>query len=54
VVTLLVLFPETGSFGDVAVTEAVLVKLPFFVGFNVRVTVTVLPFAIAPTLQTTS
>ena len=53
VVTPAVLFPETGSFGDVEATEAVLVKLPFVVGFSVRVTVTVPPFATVPTLHTT-
>jgi hypothetical protein len=54
VVTLLVLFPETGSLGDVALTEAVFVKLPFVVGFSVRVTVTVPPLAMVPMSHTTS
>jgi hypothetical protein len=31
-----------------------LTKVPFFVGFSVRLTLTVLPFAIVPMLQTTS
>ena len=35
VVTLLELFPETGSLGDVALTVAVLTKLPFVVGLTV-------------------
>jgi hypothetical protein len=53
-VTLLVLFPETGSLGDVEATEAVFVKVPFVVGFSVRVTVTLPPFAMVPMLHTTT
>ena len=54
VVTLLVLFPETGSLGEVALTVAVSVKSPFFVGLVTRVTVTVALLAMAPTLHTTT
>src|SRR5439155_16506796 len=54
VVTLLVLFPEIGSFGDVAVTTAVSVKSPFFVGLTTIVTVTVAPLCILPMLHTTT
>ena len=52
--TLLVLFPETGSFGDVAATEAVLVKVPFVVGFSVRLTVTVAALDMLPMVHTTT
>ena len=51
--TLLLLFVETGSLGDVELTVAMLVKRPFFVGFNVRVIVAVPALAIVPMLQTT-
>ena len=53
VVTLLVLFPDTGSGGELALTVAVSLKLPFVVGLTVRVMVAVAPFAIVPIVQTT-
>src|SRR5918996_3919757 len=53
VVTLLVLFPDTGSGGELALTVAVSLKLPFVVGLTVRVMVAVAPFAIVPIAQTT-
>jgi hypothetical protein len=53
VVTLLALFPDTGSLGDVELTLAVSVKAPFCVGLITRVTVTFAPLAIAPMVHTT-
>jgi hypothetical protein len=53
VFTLLVLFPDIGSLGDVDVTIAVFVKMPFFVGFSIMLIVTVAPFDIVPMSQTT-
>jgi hypothetical protein len=49
--TLLLLCVETGSFGDVELTVAMFVKIPFFMGFSVRVIVAVSAFAIVPMSQ---
>src|SRR5437870_3647082 len=54
VVTLLVLFPETGSLGEVAQTGAVSVKSPFFVGLFTRVAVSVPPLFMVPMSHVTS
>ena len=51
VVTLLVLLLKFGSPGPVSETDAVLVKVPFLVGFATMVTVASAPFAIVPRLQ---